>query len=183
MLVGVALVLAGVAVGWQAGRYRSLIMTRLIRWWVGRVVMPLILSPSWWRRAATIFVNNASISAGVVALGAWAVTGWAAVAGLGVSLGVGFRVLSDPGWGLSTWRSSSDLTGIRRMRVGVMLNLLEPPAIAVTVGLCLARSTLGDSLPAGQVWQTFGVCVAPALLIAACGESLWLGIARIENGS
>jgi|GEM_PF-3773079 len=53
------------------------------------------------------------------------------------------------------------------------INLLEPPAIAVALGVALSAQP--EPLSAAQVWGTFFVVVAPLMLAAACGESLWIG--------
>ena len=61
----------------------------------------------------------------------------------------------------------------RRVIWGMGLNLLEPPAIAVALGLALSYSSA--PLTDTQLWQTFVFVVAPLMLVAAGGESLWMG--------
>ncbi len=175
MLVGSGLTLASVWVGWSVGRHASLLPVRLIRSWVRHVVVPLVTSESWCRRAAAIFINNATICAVVVAAGAWAITGWLAVIALGLGLGAGLRALGEPSSGL-TFDAHAEMN--RRLAVGFTLNMLEPPAIVVAVGLSLGQRAMAIGLPWDRVWETFAVCVVPLLLAAAAGEALWLEAAR-----
>ena len=69
----------------------------------------------------------------------------------------------------------------RRIRIGIALNMLEPPAIVVTLGLTLGLRTI--PLTCEQAWQTFGVWVVPALFVAAAGEALWLGVGQAKDRS
>ncbi len=175
MLVGSGLTLASVWVGWSVGRYASLPPVWLIRSWVRHVVVPLVTCDSWGCRAAAIFINNTTICAVVVAAGAWAITGWLAVIVLGLSLGAGLRALGDPSNGL-TFDARAEMN--KRIGVGFALNMLEPPAIVVAIGLSLGQSAMAAGLSWDRVWETFAVCVIPLLLAAAAGEALWLGAAR-----
>ena len=97
-----------------------------------------------------------------------------AVAGLGVSLGIALRLLSEipdvPGGhclSLGKWAK-------RRVAIGMGLNLLEPPAIMLAIGLSLGQQPA--SLTPGVVWGTFAAWIIPLTLLAAAGESLWLGV-------
>ncbi len=167
--------------GWGISQSNSLALVRLVRWWIGRVLWPLLCSRSWLARATTIYVNNMLILCGLLALGRWS---WAVIGGtalVGVVMGVAVRTLSGmselssveiTGGGLGSWR----------LQWGMGLNLLEPPAIAIALGLALSREP--ESFSAAQTWGTFLVVVAPLMLVAAGGESLWMGeSAAFQHGS
>ncbi len=182
MLIGTGLVVAGTCIGWVVGRYRTFPAVRGIAWWVTSVILPILRTRSWLRRSAAIFINNGTVSAVLVALGAWPWVAPAAVSILGINIGIALRVLAsitdefgDP--------ASDAAPGTRwRIRLGVALNLLEPPAIVAAVGLSIGRQSVAASV--GQIWLTFGIWVVPLLLIAAAGEGLWLGhYCERRNGS
>ena len=91
---------------------------------------------------------------------------------MGVSLGIALRLLSsmedEP---LGSQPSASHNRWL--VNIGVILNMLEPPAIIAALGLGLGRQSC--SLSDTSIWQAFGLLVMPALLIAAVGEALWIG--------
>ncbi len=68
----------------------------------------------------------------------------------------------------------------RQVFLGVLLNMLEVPAIMLSAGLSLAQGTLWPvaSLP---VWSIFGAVVVPALILAAVGESLWMRFISVPD--
>ena len=170
-LLGSLLGLVASMAGWAVAREASWPPVRLMAWWVRRVVFPLLSCRDWWRRCLIIFLNNATILAGLVALGRWAVLPIVGVAGIGLSLGMALRLLGERQDGavvLST-ESPVDL----RARLGIALNMLEPPAIVLAIGLSLGQRPLG--LSDEQAWLTFAVWGLPMLLLAAGGEALWLG--------
>lgn len=176
-LLGTGLAVVGVAAGWSLGRETSVAPVRLIAWWVRKVVLPLLRCRSGVRRAGVIFANNISILALLVLAGARLPSSLLVIAALGVSLGIGLRVLSDhedvlPAAPIAL--NSSRPGATRRIRIGIALNLLEPPAIALAIGLSLGRTPAG--LSPVEVWSAFGIWVVSLTLIAAVGESLWLGV-------
>ena len=174
MLVGTGVVLAGTWIGWVLGRYRHLPVVRGLAWWVTHIILPLLRTSSWRRRAATIFVNNCSILAVVVALGDWPVAAVVGTFAVGMSLGIALRVLSDmedDPFGSDAADTSNARSSIS---VGAALNMLEPPAIVAALGLSIGWQSA--ALTSAQVWQAFGVIVAPVLVIAAGGEALWMGV-------
>lgn len=176
MLFGTGVMLLATAAGWSAARATSLPPVRLVAWWVALVVRPLLTRVSWWARAATIFVNNASILTALTALGRWQWAGWAGIVGVGVSLGIGLRVLANDPYAWMHLGGQRVPSAVRRTRVGVALNLLEPPAIMLAIGLAVGRHAI--PLSPAQVWETFALWVLPAILFAACGEALWIGVCR-----
>ncbi len=173
MAVGTVLVIGAAWLGWVIGRLDSLVPVRVVAWWVTRVIVPLVRSRSWWRRAAVIFANNTSVLAAVLAVGFHRALSVTAVVGLGVSLGIGLRVLSSRTDAFCVTPKGRSVKARHRITIGVALNLLEPPAILITIGLSLGRTAV--SLPAGPAWETFAVWAVPLLLVAAAGEALWLG--------
>ena len=88
-LLGTALVVIGAAAGWAVGRLDAASPVRIVAWWVRHVAMPLLTSRSWVRRFGTIFINNTSVLAALVCLGAWRISALAGVAGLGLCLSLG----------------------------------------------------------------------------------------------
>ncbi len=172
MVVGTALVLGGTGLGWLVGRRRSFPAVRGVAWWITRVILPLVKTRSWLRRTATIFVNNSVVSAVLVAVGTWPGVALAAVAILGINIGIALRILDcltdelpDPGPDVFARNR-------RRIRLGVALNLLELPAIVAVLGLSIGRDTVSESVT--QIWSAFGLWILPTLLVAATGEALWL---------
>lgn len=68
--------------------------------------------------------------------------------------------------------------------MGLMLNLLEPPAIVLTLALALAWGSV--PLSAAEVWGIHVAVVLPLLALAAIGEGLWMEAMKIrlrENDS
>jgi hypothetical protein len=173
-LAGTGLAVVGAGLGWATAGTVSFGPVRWVGWWVRRVVRPIVRSRSWRRRAAAIFANNATTLAVIVALGRWHVTALVGVASVGVSLGIGLRLLSrEPDYepdGLER----ADGSGRWAVRVGVALNLIEPLAIMLAIGLALGRVTAGFA--GSEVWATFALWVLPATLLAAAGEAMWLGV-------
>ena len=96
------------------------------------------------------------------------------------------RVLSERADVLSSSLEHPGTTAPIKTMIGVALNLLEPPAIVLVIGLSLGRTAA--PLPAGVAWEMFVVWAVPLLLAAAAGEALWLGsgptnVHRSEGGS
>ncbi len=175
MLLGTIVLVMGAILGWKLSQYDRWLVTRWVSWWLNRVVLPLLESKSWARRALTIFTNNASMAAVTVALGYWTWTGWLAVTLLGIGLGAGFRLMANLAWNMDTPSQPATPEHRRRVHWGMMLNMLEPPAIIITLGLCLSQRAVGAHVNTLDVWAAFSVCVLPLLAIAAGGESLWIG--------
>ena len=115
-----------------------------------------------------IFLNNASVLTVMVIAGRWPLAPIILISVVGMSLGIGLRVLSDrladplPPDVMLTSR------GRWRVRAGVALNLLEPPAILLAVGLSLGYSAI--PLATERVWEVFLLWVVPATLLAAGGR-------------
>lgn len=173
MLWGTALLFFCAVLGWVTGRYRRLPPVRGLSWWMGRVVLPLIGVRSWWTRTVIIFVNNAGILAGILLVARSRLVATIAVAAVGWTLGIALRVLGQMHLEWTNPGPAAPEGVRRRVRIGVLVNLLEPPAIAATVGLALGRTALG--LPELEAWGVFGKVVVPLLVVAAGGEALWIG--------
>ena len=182
-LLGTGLMLVGAGAGWAIAGEPHLSPVRLITWWVLRVVRPLLRCRSWWRCAGAIFLNNASLLTALVAAGRWRASSLAATAALGVSLGIGFRVLSKLPGDLAVPWPLNDSRVQRRIRWGVALNLLEPPAIMLAIGLSLDQSST-EVLASESAWTAFALVVIPLTLAAAGGEALWLASSRamVDSG-
>lgn len=178
MLIGTTLLVVATSAGWSFGRHRALPPVRLVAWWVRFVVAPLVRSRSWFRRSATIFVNNTAVLAAVVALGPWVAFAYAGVIALGLSLGIGLRVLARLDGDLAIAVGPSGTTQWTLV-VGVALNLLEPPAIIIALGLSLGRQSV--PLDSAWTWSIFAKWLVPLLILAAVGEGLWLGAGRRDR--
>jgi len=173
-VLGGLLLLFAAVVGWVLERHETLRLVRGVAWWLRRVVVPLLSVRSWPLRALIIFANNATILACVVLCGRWRIVSAAAIASVGLTLGIALRNLSASNY---DWRPPgvNAPSKLRQMvRAGVLLNLLEPPAIVLSVGLSLMQTRL-PTLPVHDVWSVFAIIALPLLAIAACGEALWLG--------
>ena len=170
-VVGSLLGLVAAIAGWRLARDACVPPVRLMAWWVRRVVVPLLSYRGWWRRFFVIFLNNVTILSVLVGLGRWAVWPIVGVAIVGLSLGMAMRLLGERHHDSVVLDSEASVTFL--VRLGVAMNMLEPPAIVLAIGLSLAQRPLG--LSDEQAWWTFGVWGAPMLLLAAGGEALWLG--------
>ena len=129
-----------------------------------------------------IALNNLTVCAVMTAGGSLGPLAWLAVAGVGFSLGIALRLLLGenelPAEGAVSARGGSRLAA----GLGLALNLLEPPAILLAGGLTLAQKALWPFLSAAWAWCVFLCVVAPLLVLAAAGESLWMGILRPVPG-
>ena len=169
MVLGTVAMLVAVGFGWVMGRHRTFPPVRMVAWWITRIVLPLLKSRSWGRRAATIFINNTGVLTALLVLGSWRLTARIGVVILGLSLGMALRHLgavTDEFAAAVPVRGQGDK---RRIRVGVALNMLEPPAIVLSLGLSLGLRTI--PLTPGQAWETFAVWVVPALFAADADRS------------
>ena len=181
MLYGTGLMLVGVGAGLAFGRYDTLVVVRLISWWLGRVVVPLLRSRHWAIRSVAVFVNNAVVLSLLLCVSGSYVTALIGAAALGVSLGIALQRLHVVGDDLTVALPPRTARGRRALRVGIALNLLEPAAIIITLGLCLGMTTVPLAL--GEAWRAFSVWVIPLLLAGACGEGLWRGVVSGRSGT
>lgn len=174
MVMGTALLLVASAVGWFLASFQRLVFVRWVGYWMRHVVLPLLRTRSWPRRTLIIFANNSLMLAAVVQLGCWRVSSRIGVILIGVSLGVAIRQLGVHMADSHTLSDPSTPGERRRLGFGVGLNLLEIVAIVVSVGLAVGLPDL--KITVAQAWKLFGYGVIPILLIAAGGESLWMGV-------
>lgn len=179
ILIGSAMLLSASALGWAIGRRRSWPVVRAIWWWMHAIVLPVLTCRTWGQRSLIIFGNNCLVLATVVAAGAWTISASLAIAAVGIALGIALRSLSElsPHWSSPSPNCGREIR--RQIRLGVALNLLEPPAIAIAIGLSLGRSTA--QLTPLEVWGAFCLWVVPLLFTAACGEAHWLGAGLQRN--
>jgi len=182
MLLGTGLLIVAAGAGVALTQVPTLPLVRSVRWWVRHVAMTVIRSPRFTVRATLIFANNSLVLATLVALGAWPWISIIAVAVLGLNLGIGLPLLATETEGhflptLERLHAEPERAAMRRrLRLGLTLNLFEPPAIMMAIGLSLQRATLSYS--AAMVWETFLIWIVPMTLVAAGGEAMWLGTVR-----
>ena len=174
MVLGTALLVVASAVGWLLASFHRFFFVRWVNYWVKHIVIPLLRTPSWSRRTLIIFANNSLILAAVLQLGYWRVSSRIGVILVGLSLGAALRQLGAHVADSDAFADPSTPSERRRLRFGVGLNLLEIAAIVVTVGLAVGVPDL--KIPLSQAWELFGYGVIPTLLVAAGGESLWMGV-------
>ena len=180
-LIGGAVMIACAYLGWRVTWSRRGWLIRCTSCWFDRVVRPLLSSRSWARRAAIIAVNNSLVCAGLVVLGSLGRVAWLGIAAAGLGLGAALRLIME--------LSETDATGTKLGRwqrvlagVGITLNLLEPPAILLTIGLSLTQGAIAETLDWGLALGLYGRFVLPMLLAAAAGEALWLTVCGVRSG-
>ncbi len=162
--------IGGALSGQPDGRF-----ARILRWWAMDVVLPMVRHRSGLFRWLVIFVNNAVICALLVSLGGWGWLVWVGLAVEGLTLGGAATVLTEAGMLEEFWQPEESARNMTMVRVGFGLNMLELPAIALSVSVAVGQSFFGSVVGAGQSWSIFAMCVVPLLVLAAAGESLWLG--------
>jgi len=177
-LIGGATVVAFVLIGWRAGRADHRWLIHPVRWWLVRVLGPVLGSGTWLRRSALIAANNSAICLVLVLLGWLGHLAWLGVAGMGLSLGIALRFI-----GADVMAYGGDEpTPMRNHRVlraiGMMLNLLEVPAVILCIGLSLAQGALSSSLTLSSALAAFCYLALPLLAISAVGEATWMEFDR-----
>jgi len=189
-LLGGALIIGCVVIGWHIGRERQARFVCLISWWLDHIVRPLLTQCSWLRRTAVIAVNNSLVCLAMVLLGAFWSLAWLGVLFVGLGLGVAMRLLI--GEQLDAYgeidaepdvhdenEPSKDETEHHLgwlTTIGVILNLLEVPAIMLSAGLSLSQGSLSSAVNLHEVLSAYVSIVLPMLVIAATGEALWMAM-------
>ena len=130
------------------------------------------------RRTAIIAGNNSATCAMMVLLGACGAVALLAVAAVGCGLGLALRLMAPDTPPAAPAPDTWPPTRGQRVAavIGVGLNLLEIPAIALGAGLCLAQAVLSPTIEWAEAWSMYGRIVLPTLVVAAAGEALWMGI-------
>lgn len=172
-LLGLLLIVSGAVIGAVIGKSSGVMPVRFVSWWLGSVILPRLCSGGTVARGLTIFLNNSAVLPVVVACGSDFRCGVVAVLGLGVGLGIGVRVLARKSLlGQEGTYSPNNAPGVSFV-VGIVLNLLEPPAILLAASLAVARPWV--ELSSAAIWQTYLLLAVPLLMLAAYGEAMWLG--------
>lgn len=182
VLSGSAVLIIAAIAGWGIAADANLAPVRWIAKWVDRVIVPC-LRAGWLARSLAIFVNNAANCALMIAAGALAGGSWISVTMIGLAMGFAVRHLGRQESLTSNANSinanSSDAAASPYVNspalLGLLLNLLELPAIALCVGLSIGQVASEPHLSMAVAWSLYARLVLPALLIAACGESTWIG--------
>lgn len=177
MLVGAGLIILFAWLGWRLAATPHPIWVQFVTWWVEDIVMPLLHGRSWLLRTLVIFLNNSVVLAIVLAAGVDSLAAAVAVSLLGVNIGIGVRVLSgqgsdDRGQDIQSTGAGNTRSGAALL--GMLLNMLEPPAILIVMGMSLGQSWI--PLPPDTIWRVFLTWVLPLLLLAAGGEATWIGV-------
>jgi hypothetical protein len=175
-LVGGLVMVGSALAGWRAARRRSRWTVRLINWWLDQIVRPLLLARTWRRRTAAIALNNTSICACLVALGALGPVVWVAIVGVGFALGIALRIMVESPESALFAESAPSRGGRWIAGSGFALNLLEPPAVMISAGLGLGQRAWAAGVDWRTAWILFAVVAWPMLLAAAAGEALWMGV-------
>lgn len=175
-LVGSVIAFVCMGIGWRAGAVRESLAVRITMGWLNHIVRPLFASRSWLRRLVIIAGNNAMMSAIVVGLGRFGHLAWLGVVCLGLGLGIALRLMltvpveDQEGTDMQS-RRDRVLTGI-----GLVLNLIEVPALMLTTGLALSQGALSASLDLKAAMTVFAVVTLPMLVVSAAGEALWMAV-------
>ncbi|MBN1343190.1 MAG: hypothetical protein JXQ73_10945 [Phycisphaerae bacterium] len=177
VLAGVVIV-AATAIGWRIGAARDHLMARWVAWWLEHVVRPLMASRGWLRRATIIAANNSLVCVTLVVVGPLGSLAWAAVACVGVSLGIALRLMLP----VSAPEEEDGVEATRERRrpivegIGLTLNLLEIPAIAISAGLSLGQGAMSSAMALPTALWVFAWVALPLLVVAAAGEALWMSV-------
>lgn len=191
-LIGLVVLLIGTIAGWGMAADREFTPAHWLRWWLERIILPGLRQRSWLARLVVILLNNATICVLLIWAGGVPAGAWIGVVIVGLSLGAALRMLSDPRWEMADYAGLSEPadrsppdpeSGMppapdRLVALGVLLNLLELPAITIVLGLTMGRLAAPNHLAPADIWRIFACWVVPLLAIAAGGESLWLGRRR-----
>lgn len=183
-LVGSAVIVVAAIIGWRFGAIRDAWFVRVIEVWMRYVLDPLRATRSWLVRMVMIFINN-SLACGLLVLaGGVGSLGWLAALLMGLALGCGMRRLSaslpiEPGEfnGQDDPEPRSAGSALLHL-IGLLLNLLEVPAIMLSVGLSLAQGGLSAGLDRAAAIEIYLSVVVPLLGVAAGGEALWMAFNR-----
>ena len=178
-LAGVAVLIIAAVAGWGMAAHGGFIPVRAVRFWMERVILRALHHRRWSARAAIILCNNTAICALLVLAGGWPGGSWTAVTVVGLSMGIALRSLagSPEAPGLEALQPDSDAPPKTDLLLwlGLLLNLIEVPAIIVTLGLSMGQLASPNDLSPDEMWGVFLILVTPALLVAAAGEALWIG--------
>ena len=173
-VLGTLVILVGVGIGWMVGSNRRNWLVLPVAWWLAHVVRPLLLSRSWLRRAVIIALNNALICFAVVLLGSAGPGAWLGVASIGLGLGIALRQMlpipMDEPDGVQSTRAGRRVL----VTIGLILNLIEIPAIMLTAGVALSQGAWSSTLQLSDGLSLFGGFVVPMLAVAAAGEAMWM---------
>ena len=193
-LLGGVLVVACMPLGWWLGCRQRGALYCITCWWFAQVAQPLLACESWSRRALIIAANNSTVCGALVLLGALGHVAWLGVVLMGVSLGIALRLLvalplKEAGPADSEATKAQGPIEARRLEsphrklltgIGFALNLLEPPAILLSLGLCLGQGAWGTIINLKPALTLFVLLAFPLLLIAAAGEALWLTVCAVH---
>ena len=178
-LAGTIVLIIGAISGWGIAATPTFPPVIVVRFWVDRVILPALRNRMWVFRTTVIFGNNATICALVILAGKLPSGAWVAVVLVGLAIGIAFRLLGESDV-VNTPGDDSDAPprADALVQIGLVLNLLEIPAIVITMGLSMGQLAKPNGLSSDSIWNIFAVWVMSLLLIAAAGESLWIGRQR-----
>ena len=175
-LAGAAVLIIGMIAGAKLAIYRDAPPIRLLRLWLDRVIARAVRSRSWLVRALTIFFNNSLVLSLMVLAGAAPYASWIAVLLVGISMGVALNLLLTSE--MAAEMNDAEQAGRsldKPAAIGLLLNLLEVPAVLAALGLCMGQHAAPNGMSIEAIWTVMVVWVLPALAIAAAGESTWIG--------
>ncbi len=185
---GIVLLLGAIS-GWGMCATGEFVLTKVMRWWVLGVLVPVLKRPSLPLRAMAIFVNNASICVLLVASGSVPLLPWFTIAAAGLAIGAALRVMVvEFGWNIEGEKNDAELSASNSadpvVSIGMLLNLLELPAIGLTLALALMRHEVPITQPVElqtpiASWSVTFFWTLPLLALAAVGESMWMGRQRV----
>jgi hypothetical protein len=171
VLAGAATLGIGVAAGWVLASEPHRRPVRAVRWWLS-VLLRGVRHRRTTVRALVIFLNNTTVMALLVAMGGLPGGAWAASCAIGTAMGMALRRLDVADLGPAVENPAPPRPG---HTFGMILSMLEIPAILLGLGLSLGQLAAPNHLDAAQVWRIFGTILLPTLAVAALGEAVMLG--------
>lgn len=150
----------------------------LARVWFAVVAGPLLHARTWFTRTRIIAANNSlsCLLLVVAGTGAGQIGGWLALALVGGGLGTGLRGLRAVPMAVAPPSPET-----RRFYIaGLLMNLLEIPAIILCAAIGLAGGALTSELTLQEGLGLFAWIAFPLLLVAAAGEGLWMHLCDVH---
>ena len=174
-LIGGAVIVVCALVGWLAGNVHDRWAVRVVKWWLDHIVYRVVISRSWLKRTVMIAVNNSLICLCPPLLGKLDYIAWLAIACIGFCLGVALRLMIKETPAVRDDEEKIISSNTKSPIIGMLLNLLEIPAIMLCAGLGLSQGAMTSTIDLPSALHIYCLFALPMFIIGASGESLWMG--------